>query len=131
MTLGQTPDRRVTRHLPNRIQILRQQQRFAAKPRRGSARLNPGVPGTNYDHIKRLRVRPHGQSKTVILPPNRTNAKGQPNLKRILDTVLSSAADATEFAAKTLTWSKIPSVPFLSRDNPDTFRHNNWDYIYG
>src|SRR5258707_10676821 len=70
-------DRRVARHLSNRIQVLGKQKRLAAEPGSGGARLNPGVSGADHDYIKCLRVAPHKRRKDVILLPNGTNAKGR------------------------------------------------------
>ncbi len=63
VTFCQTANRRVARHLPNRVQILREQQCIAAEPGRCGTRLNPGVSGTDHNHIKALWVGPHKQKR--------------------------------------------------------------------
>jgi hypothetical protein len=59
MAFGQSTDRRVARHLPDRIQVLRQQKRVAPQARSGRRGFDTRVPAANYDDIKFLRIQPH------------------------------------------------------------------------
>jgi hypothetical protein len=51
MTLGQTADRRVAGHRPDRIDVDHHHQRPAAKPGRRQGSLTAGVPGSDHYHI--------------------------------------------------------------------------------
>jgi len=46
-------------HLPDRIRVLREQQRFAPKPRRCQCRLDSGMTGTDHDDIVGFGIKKH------------------------------------------------------------------------
>src|SRR5688572_8630111 len=52
MAFSDPADRRIARHLPDKVKIDRYQRRLCAKPRRGRCRLAPCVAGTDYNYIK-------------------------------------------------------------------------------
>lgn len=54
MTLGRTPYRRITRHLANRIEILREEKRRRANSRSCQRRFDSGVASPhNYNVVSR------------------------------------------------------------------------------
>ena len=59
MTFCQTTDRRIAGHLTDGVGVDRQEQRLTAHPCRGQRSLNPGVTGTNNDHIILLWINKH------------------------------------------------------------------------
>ena len=56
VALANATDRRVAAHLAQRLDVVRQQQRFAPHARRGQRRFGAGVPAPDDDHIKMLRM---------------------------------------------------------------------------
>lgn len=58
MAFADTADRRITRHLPDGFDIVRQQQRLAAHPRRRQRRFRSGMPTANHDNVK-IRMMVH------------------------------------------------------------------------
>ena len=59
MALADAADRRVAAHLPQRLDVVRQQQRAAAHARRGQRGLGAGMAATDDDHVELPRVE-HG-----------------------------------------------------------------------
>ena len=58
--LGQSADRRVARHLPDRIEILREHRRLATRARRRQRRLDPGMPRADDEHVVGFWKGEHG-----------------------------------------------------------------------
>ena len=54
MSLANAANRRVATHLPQRFDILRQQQNLTSGSRGGQSSLGPGMPSAHNDHIKLL-----------------------------------------------------------------------------
>ena len=54
MPLANTANRRVATHLPQRFDILREQQNLTSGSRGGQSSLGPGMPAAHHDHIKLL-----------------------------------------------------------------------------
>ena len=52
MALADAPDRRVAGHLPQRLDVVRQEQRAATRPGRRERRLGAGVPAADHDHVE-------------------------------------------------------------------------------
>ena len=52
VSLGNTADRRVTRHLPDKVQIDRHKCRIRPKTSGGRRRLAPGMPRSDHYYIK-------------------------------------------------------------------------------
>jgi hypothetical protein len=49
------PDGRVAGHLPERFDVVAQQQGLAARTRTGQSRLGTGMATTHYDYIENIR----------------------------------------------------------------------------
>jgi hypothetical protein len=54
MALRDPADRRIARHLTNKVEVERDEGRFGAKARGSRRRFTTGVARTNHDHIKTL-----------------------------------------------------------------------------
>ena len=54
MTLADAADRRIAGHLPQRFDVVRQQQRSATHPRAGERRLGAGMAATDDDDVESL-----------------------------------------------------------------------------
>jgi hypothetical protein len=54
MAFRDSTDSGITRHLPDEIEIERDQSGLSAKPRRGGRCFTPSVTGADYDYIKDL-----------------------------------------------------------------------------
>ena len=74
VTLGQSADRRVARHLPNGIQILGQHQRSTTQARRGHRGLDAGMTPADHQHLVQLRIDEH--SRIVAHPDKKSIAVG-------------------------------------------------------
>src|SRR5262245_16576815 len=66
LTFRQTSDSRVAGHLADRVEIDGEEQGLTPHPCGGQGRLNSGVPGSDYDHIKFFR-----KDKHLEIPPKR------------------------------------------------------------
>ncbi len=55
VALADAADRRIARHLPQRFDAVREQQRLAAHPRAGERRLGAGVAAADDDHLESRR----------------------------------------------------------------------------
>src|ERR1700678_3234453 len=60
MPLGQSANRRIAGHLPDTVRIHGQQQRIASHTGRSQSGLDPGMAGTNHDHVIMFRINEHG-----------------------------------------------------------------------
>jgi hypothetical protein len=59
MPFADAANRRVTTHLTQRLDVVRQQERGAAEPSRGQCRLGAGVAATDHNDVEDLGE-PHG-----------------------------------------------------------------------
>ena len=73
VTLTDASDRRVARHLSNRLAPLRQQHCRRARARGGGGGLGPGVPSTDHDHVDAAHGgRRHGRQGRLWRPAVRS-----------------------------------------------------------
>ena len=68
MALSRATDRRITRHLAYRIQILSQHQRATAQPRCSQSGLDPRVAAANNQDVDRVSECEHFQESRASDP---------------------------------------------------------------
>ena len=67
MPLADAPDRRVARHLPQRLDVLRQQQGPRAAARSRECGLGTGMAATDHDHIKLVVLRHAATRENAVI----------------------------------------------------------------
>ena len=66
MTFADTPDRWVTRHLPNRFDVVGHQQSAGTATGRGERGLGSGMAAADHNHIKCFGILHRGETDRLI-----------------------------------------------------------------
>ncbi len=81
VTLADTADGRIAAHLPERIEIVGQQQRACAGSRRGESRLGSGVASAHHDAVELFGIvhgRSHSQGRILAVSMLQGFVSGRP-----------------------------------------------------